>query len=244
MNIYIILVIAIVIIFIAAVIIYNIRNTREEEENSYDVVPNIRSKEYKASIYKNTSIEYKESIKYLYDRLEQLDSIIEQNNRKLNIQSARASSDILQCARNAEKEIERYWKYSKKKADFYYYIGLHYASFTLADKLTEELNGLRKLRGVFTDTINSTQSQIDFLSKKINGKSSTNMARMKREHQELCKKCDALRKARNTCNKQSKICKKRRDAQNRITGKRRDYIGNKFGKKGREWKKRIMSRHH
>ncbi len=244
MNIYTILIIAVIIIFIVAIVRFKIMNTRKTEENSYDVIPNIRSKDYKATIYKNTPIEYKESIKYLYDRLEQLESRIEQNNQKLNVQSVKATSDILQCANEAEKEIERYWKYSKKKADFYYYIGLHYASFTLADKLTEELYGLRKLGGVFTDMINSTQSQIDSLSKKINNKSLTNKAQMKRDHQELCKKCDALRKARNTCNEQSKVCMKRRDAQNRITGRRRDYIGNNFGKKGRDWKRRLLARHH
>ena len=75
---------------------------------------------------------------------------------------------------------------SKRTADFYYYIGLHYTSFTLADKLTEELESLRKIYGMLSDVINKTQSQINGLNGKINGANTVdNIGQVKREHQEL-----------------------------------------------------------
>lgn len=205
---------------------------------------NLHSKEYRIEIYNNTPIEYQDSIKYLYDRLEQLDEVINKCNNSLNAQSARAVGDVLEKASDAERQIRQYWEFNKKKANFYYYIGLHYTSFTLADKLTEELQTLIKVKKMLTTSINSTQTKIDLWKKKIdNPKTAQNIVQVKREHQELCKKCDALRKTRKTCELQIESVKKRRDQQNNITRQRRDYIGTHFGKKGRQWRSRIISKH-
>ena len=70
-----------------------------------------------------------------------------------------------------------------------------------------------------------------------------NIGQVKREHQELCRKCDALRKTRKICAEQMEDCKKCRDRQNVITAQRRDYIGKNFGKKGKQWRNRIMAKH-
>lgn len=207
-------------------------------------VHNLHSKEYQAEIYNDTPAEYQESIRYLYNRLEQIDVIIDRSSKSLNVQSTWAVNDILKKASDAERKINEYWELSKRKADFYYYIGLHYTSFTLADKLTEELETLRKIKGMLTKTIDNTQLQIDLLKKKIdNPKFVQNVVQVKRQHQELCKKCDALRKTRKTCEGQITDVKKRRDKQNDITRQRRDYIGTHFGKKGRQWRSRIMAKH-
>lgn len=204
----------------------------------------MRSKEYKTEIYNNTPSEYQQSIQYLYNRLEQLDKIINENNKNLNIQSTRATDEIIKRAADAERKINEYWESSKRKADFYYYIGLHYASFTLADKLTKELQSLRKIEGILTNTINDTQSRIDALKNKINNaKSVADIVQAKRNHQELCKKCDAFRKTRKMCKGRIIDIQKHRDKQNNITRKRRDYIGTHFRNKGKQWRKRIMSKH-
>ena len=70
-----------------------------------------------------------------------------------------------------------------------------------------------------------------------------NIIQIKKEHQELCKKCDVLRKTRKVCESQINDVKKRRDAQNNITKQRRDYIGTHFGKKGKLWRSRIIAKH-
>ena len=67
--------------------------------------------------------------------------------------------------------------------------------------------------------------------------------KIKKEHQELCRKCDALRKTRKICAEKMEDCKKCRDKQNVITAQRRDYIGKNFGKKGKQWRNRIMAKH-
>ncbi len=205
---------------------------------------NLHSKEYRTEIYKNTPAEYQQSIQYLYNRLEQLDEIIVRNSSSLNAQSNQAVHDVVEAASAAERKISEYWEFNKKKANFYYYIGLHYASFTLADKLTEELDSLREIKKLLTKAINSTQSQINLLSKKVdNPKSTYDIAQIKREHKELCKKCDTLRKTRNICSSQIDDVQKRRDRQNDITRQRREYIGSHFGKKGRQWRSRIIAKH-
>lgn len=241
MNIYkIITVIIIILILFILFIIRFISKRRRKNQNIN--IPNIRSDSYKSTIYNNTPIEYKNALDYLYSRIDHLDSIIKVNEKSLELKSNRAINDVLLQAGDAERKIRQYWENSKKKADFYYFIGLHYASFTLADKLTQELNTLRKINNILSETIYKTQSKIDTLKNEMH--SSRNIAQIKREHQELCKKCDALRKTRKISKEQIKNCSKRRDNQNIITGKRRDYIGTHFGRRGRMWRKRIISKSH
>lgn len=243
MNSYILLGIVGVVFFIIIILIFSIsnRNLKSKRNRNYH---SIRSKEYRTEIYNNTSEEYQKSIRYLYNNLEKLDEVIVRNTRSLNAQSEQAVKDILRRAAEAEKEINQYWELSKRKADFYYYIGLHYASFTLADKLTQELESLRKINGMLSEVINKTQSQIDGLKGKIDDSNAVaNIGQVKREHQELCRKCDALRKTRKICAEQMENCKKCRDKQNEITGQRRDYIGENFGQKGKQWRKCIMAKH-
>lgn len=243
MNSYILLGIVGVVVFIIIILIFNISNRKRKSKRNSNY-HSIRSKEYRTEIYNNIPEEYQQSIRYLYNRLERLDEVIVRNNKSLNAQSEQAVKDILRRAAEAEKEINQYWELSKRKADFYYYIGLHYTSFTLADKLTEELESLRKINGMLSDVINKTQSQINGLKGKINDANTrANIGPVKREHQELCRKCDALRKTRTICAEQMEDCKKRRDRQNVITAHRRDYIGKNFGKKGKQWRNRIMAKH-
>lgn len=223
--------------FIFACIIFRSINKRKRKYN-------LHSEEYKTEIYNNTPAEYQESIRYLYNRLEQLDDIINRNSRALNAQSTQAVNDILKKASDAERKINEHWELNKNKSDFYYYICLHYASFTLADKLTEELEALKKISKMLTTSINNIQGKIDQLKKMIDHPGrSQNITQIKRDHHELCKKCDALRKTRKTCVMQIENVKIRRDKQNDITRQRRDYIGTHFGKKGEIWHKRIIERH-
>ena len=192
MNSYILLGIVGVVFLLIIILIFSISNRKRKSKRNRNY-HSIRSKEYKKEIYNNTPEEYQQSIRYLYNRLEQLDEVMVRNNRSLNAQSEQAVKDILRRAAEAEKEINQYWELSKKKADFYYYIGLHYTSFTLADKLTEELESLRKINGMLSDGINRTQSQINRLKGKIDDANTVaNIGQVKREHQELCRKCDAL----------------------------------------------------
>ena len=72
----------------------------------------------------------------MYTKIEQLDEIIDRSSRSLNVQSTQTVNDVLKNASDAERKISEYWECNKKKANFYY-IGLHYTSFTLADKLTD-----------------------------------------------------------------------------------------------------------
>lgn len=225
------------------IIIFSITNRKRKSKRNRNY-HSIRSKEYRTEIYNNTPEEYRQNIRYLYNRLEKLDEVIVRNNRSLNAQSDQAVKDVLRRATEVEKEINRYWELSKRKADFYYYIGLHYTSFTLADKLTEELESLRKINGMLSDVINKTQSQINGLKGKIDdANTAANIGQVKREHKELCRKCDALRKTRIVCAEQMENCKKCRDKQNAITAQRREYIGKNFGEKGKQWRNRIMAKH-
>ncbi|MDD3362678.1 MAG: hypothetical protein PHW34_13500 [Hespellia sp.] len=231
----------IIVIFIILRIIYHKQNNLQKNNDGYY---HIRSKEYSTEIYNNTPVEHQQSIRKLYGCLEQLDDMIGENNRALNVQVTQSAEMILRKAADAEREITEYWQINKKKADFYYYIGLHYTSFTLADKLTVELVGLKKINVLLSDTIDRIQSQIDGLKKEMdNANEAKNIRKIKREHQELCKKCDALRKTRKLCTNQMKVCRVQRDSQNIITADRREYIGKHFGAKGRQWRSRIMEKH-
>lgn len=234
----------IIAVIIIAIIILVCLVVGSQSGNTTSVPTNIHSREYRADIYNNTPAQYRQNIRHLYESLDTLDTVINRNKTKLNSQATQIAHEVLDKATKAEQEIKKHWELSKQKADFYYYIGLHYTSFTLADRLTEELDALRMYSNALTKMINSTQSQIDILKEKIERGNSSNIAAIKTEHRELCKKCDALRKTREVCNRQKDIIKKQRDNQNLITGQRRDYIGTHFGNKGKQWRSRIMAKHH
>lgn len=233
-----------VIMLIVVIFAIALKNYCKDKKRKESKKSSLNNKDYIAKIYNNTSVEHKENISYLCNKINQLDQIIKNTNEELNLQSFQASYSIAQTAFNAEERIKKYWEYNKRKADFYYYIGLHYTSFMLADKLTEEVNALKKIKHMFDEAINETQNEIDLLKEKINEPTCRkDIPQIKRKHQELCKKCDALRKARNCCKMQIDIVVKQRDDQNDITQKRREYIGKNFGEKGRQWKKRILAKH-
>ena len=107
MNSYILLSIVGVVVFIIIILIFSISNRKRKSKrnSSYH---SIRSKEYRTEIYNNTPEEYQQSIRYLYNRLEQLDEVMARNNRSLNAQSEQAVKDILRRAVEAEKEINQY----------------------------------------------------------------------------------------------------------------------------------------
>lgn len=218
--------------------------SKNGKSTSNDLPTNIRSKQYRTSIYNNTPVQYQNNIRYLYDKLDDLDVVINRNTSRLNNQATQIAQEVLNKANKAEQEIADHWISKKQKADFYFYIGLHYTSFTLADKLTEELDSLRGYVTILSEMIDSTQKQIDIIAANINKGGCGNIASQKREHSELCKKCDALRKTRSACISQRNIVHKRRDEQNIITARRRDYIGIHFGDKGRRWRTGILSKHH
>lgn len=240
MEILIIVVLVILVVVLASKLI-----TGKSKSTPNEIRPsNIHSKEYRKNIYDNTSIQYRENIRHLYERLDSLDAVLRKNNNSLNVQAAHIAHEVLERAKSAEQEIGNHWEKNKQKADFYFYIGLHYTSFTLADRLTEELNALREYLEMLTKLIDSTQSQINLLKVRIEaGGNQYDIGKVKSEHRELCKKCDALRKTRDVCKHQRDLVKQRRDAQNIITGNRRDYIGEHFGTKGRKWRASIMAKH-
>lgn len=235
------IVIAIILIIIIIALTYFFKSRKSTGNNNPPT--NIRSREYRTNIYNNTPAQYQNNIRYLYDKLDTLDAVINKNTSQLNNQATQIAQEVLTKANNAEQDIANYWARKKQKADFYFYIGLHYTSFTLADKLTKELDALKSYVALLTEMINTTQKRIDVLKVNIDKGNSYNIASLKREHSELCKKCDALRKTRNVCISQRDIVRKRRDEQNIITGRRRDYIGTHFGSKGRQWRASIMSKH-
>lgn len=109
MNSYILLGIVGVVFFIIIILIFSISNRkRKSKRNRNRNYHSIRSKEYRTEIYNNTPEEYQQSIRYLYNRLEQLDEVMVRNNRSLNAQSEQAVKDILRRAAEAEKEINQY----------------------------------------------------------------------------------------------------------------------------------------
>ena len=89
MNSYILLGIVGVVVFIIIILIFSISNRKRKSKRNSNH-HSIRSKEYRTEIYNNTPEEYQQSIRCLYNRLEQLDEVMVRNNRSLNAQSEQA----------------------------------------------------------------------------------------------------------------------------------------------------------
>ncbi|MCD8326838.1 MAG: hypothetical protein LUC90_09240 [Lachnospiraceae bacterium] len=233
--------IAVILIILVISYVSSVRAEKKWREANRDIyIPNLRDREYRSSIYNQVTSEYRPIVRQIYDNVDQISGMMNTYNRKLDEQTIRIADEILNKARDSERKIGQRWETNRAKLDFYYYINLHYASFMLADQLYQELKNLREYEHQLTIMINKEQKKIDSLAHQIK---SNNSPELKRKHQECCRKCDALRKTRKSCIEQKNLYAARVHEQNRITAKRRDYIGTHCGKRGKLWRKRILANH-
>ncbi len=174
-----------------------------------------------------------------FDRLDKLLNELERQtlryNTYLSEQKEYAAREFTAKADQAERIISACWSRQQRKQDFYYCIALHYASFTLANKIKQEQLKVKDSFVAVKKKVDSYSKEIERLNKTIPQSRGSNRQEMMQRHSELCKQHKRLCILKNSIGGINSEYHRRLDKQNNETGIRRDYIIENFGTKGKRW---------
>ena len=223
----------IVILVIILLIFIIIKRISGNKNNNYT------SQNYYHEIKNNLSTQEKYLFEQQIQSIEKINKLIDQQSKQLKTVSIETEKEIKRQIQNAENQIENYWL--SKNTGFYYLIALHYQSFLLADAIKKDSLFLQNIYNNINTQISNINSKIKPIQAKIdsNQASSADYITIKQFHivrKDLFSKRDLLNAL--ISEKESLVTE-----QNKRTARRRDYIKNNFGKKGRDWEYRMKLRH-
>lgn len=193
------------------------------------------SPNYKKEVYRAVPT----SLKADFDRLDKLLSELEHQTLRYSTDLSEQKESALRAftakADQAERIISACWSRQQRKQDFYYCIALHYASFTLANKIKQEQLKVKDSFVAVKKKVDSYSEEIEQLNKTIPQNRGPGRQRMMQRHSELCKQHKRLCVLKNNMGRINSEYHKKLDNQNRETGARRDFIIQNFGARGRRW---------
>ncbi len=196
---------------------------------------NFGEQEYKDDIL--NGLPYNDRLDYsnLYHKLNSIKNIIESNKRILDSQKADAIDSIQAKVVDSQICIDNYWKTQKQKKEFYHCIGLHFASFTLADNIKREQESIREAFVKSKIECDRLSSEINKLNKLIEKAHGAYRYELMQQHKNLCSQHKRLSKLKGIFGSRNTQYLNMVKAQNNKTREYRDYIINNFGAKGRQW---------
>lgn len=237
-GVYLILTIIIVTVIIS--IISSKRKHRKNKNNSY-------SSSFGGQSYQNSilnSLPYEDRLDYtnLYNKIDRIQNIINVNKISLDEQKSEAIDSIQAKVTDSQIHIENHWRKLKQKKEFYHCIGLHYASFTLADKIKREQESIREVFVKLKYECDRLSVEIDKLNIKIQNTRGTHRYELMQEHKKLCNQHQRASKLKGVFGSRNTQFLNMVKAQNDRTRQYRDYIINNFGAKGKQWGDRLRKR--
>lgn len=210
---------------------HRVRKRDHEDERSY-----------RNQIISSLSAEDKKDYSFLYERLDNLNSLIENDRRKLTAQKLDISNEINNRIQEAQRKIHSQWMYQEQKKDYYRCIALHYASFILADSIKREQEALRDAYVSAKAECDRLSREIDNIAKAIPSASGERNYYLKMQHKKLCETHHRCSEMKNIFGRRNTEYLELVIKQNNITGQYRDYIIHNCGKRGAEWGKRMQMR--
>ena len=193
------------------------------------------SPNYKKEVYRAIPT----SLKADFDRLDKLLNELEHQTLSYSTDLFEQKESTLHAftakVDQAERIISACWSRQQRKQDFYYCIALHYASFTLANKIKQEQQKVKDSFVAVKKKVDSYSEEIEQQNKTIPQNRGQGRQRMMQQHSELCKQHKRLCVLKNNMGRINSEYHKKLDNQNRETGVRRDYIIQNFGIRGRRW---------
>ena len=150
--------------------------------------------------------------------------------------------DTFKHAEKLSPQIEEYWNNAKYKKDFFYHIGLHYASHLLANSLKEEQ---KKIKNAFVEC-KRKQDNLSYLIEATKRRQEKSHGQYRylisKEIGDLCKQHKNISTWKNYIASLNTRYNNRVTQQNIRTAEYRDYIALHFGKRGQRWKERCHLR--
>lgn len=240
-GIYILLVLTII-VFALFIKIANKSKRKHKASKRSSSTLNFGGQEYKDDILNR--LPYNDRLDYsnLYHKLNSIQNTIESNIRILDSQKANAIDSIQAKVIDSQIYIDNYWKTQKQKKEFYHCIGLHFASFTLADNIKREQQSIREAFVNSKIECDRLSSEIDKLNKLIERAHGAYRYELMQQHKNLCSQHKRLSKLKGIFGSRNTQYLNMVKAQNNKTREYRDYIINNFGAKGRQWGDKLRKR--
>lgn len=179
---------------------------------------------------------------YLYKKLDELNNLINQVDDETAQQKENVREQIDIRIHNAQTEIENNWHIQQRKKEYYRCIGVHYASFTLANSIKREQEKIRDSFVAIKNRCNQYTDEIESLNTRISTNSSAKRYELMQIHQETCAKHKRLSQMKNVLGARNTQYLNLVKTQNKETAQYRDYIIAHFGARGRAWGRRIQKK--
>lgn len=227
-------------IIIVVVIIIIINSNRNHKNNSFS--SRFGGQSYQKNIL--DSLPYEDRLDYtnLYSKIDKIQNIINVSKLALDDQKSEAIDSIQAKVTDSQIHIENHWRKLKQRKDFYHCIGLHYASFTLADKIKREQEIIREVFVKLKNECNGLSDEIEKLNIQIPNARGTRRYELMQEHKMLCSQHQRASKLKGLFGSRNTQFLDMVKAQNDRTREYRDYIINNFGTKGKQWGDRLRKR--
>lgn len=179
---------------------------------------------------------------HLFELLDEINRMASQYQDCLDAQKVEAADSIQQKIKESSAQIEQKWRKLQKNKNFYHCIGLHYASFTLANNIKKEQE---VLRSAFVNAKRESErlgEEIEELNKAIPNARGQRRYEMMQQHQKKCVQHKRVCQMKSIFARRNTEYLDQVKAQNRITKEYRDYIVHNFGRRGAAWGKRLQRR--
>ena len=230
--------IAIIVIIILAVLYIVGKSADKENDNDYGLDDN-RYREY---VYKSVQSDFKPYLQQILNDIDTINSLRNKYDRELNQASYNAMVEIYNRANDIERKIKSYWNSSQFNKDFSFYIGLHYASHLLGNAIKQEQQVIKDTFVQCKTVQKQWSNKIDSLKYKQERTSGHQKSEITQEIVNCCKAHKQVSNLASQIGATNTKYNQRVTQQHIETGKRRDYIAEHFGERGRRWKERLRKR--
>ena len=220
------------------------RRNRRKNNRSNTIYNDLNSPGYRREIINSLPSDSRTNFSNLYNQLDVLQNRINSIENILDEQQFKAIDSIDRKLQESKMKIENYWSYQEKRREFYHCIGLHYASFTLADRMKCEQEKIRDSFVLLKRECDKISKQIASLNSMIASAKGRDRYELMQKHQTACATHKRLSALKSTFGEKNTQYLKKVNAQNIQTAMYRDYIIRNFGDKGRNWGNRILSKRH
>ncbi len=218
------------------------QNRKKYDGRQKDISANFGESGYSDEILRSLPENIRLDYSYLYNRINDLQYLIDKYQSALDSQKIEAENAINRQIVDAQSQIEKKWKDLKRKGDFYHYIYLHYASFTLADNIKREQEVLRSSFVYAKNKCDELGKEIERLNREIPNSHGTKGYELKQRHKQLCEQHKRAAKLKGVFGSRNTQYLNMVKEQNRKTAWYREYIICNCGSRGRAWGNRLKKK--
>lgn len=234
------LIIRILAIAIAALLVF--RRFKRRPSRGKNKIVEWDDTNYESSILEALPEDTRFDYSYLFGTIDEISRIASRCQDCLDAQKLETADSIQRRIKESSAQIEHKWRNLQRGKDFYHYIGLHYASFTLADSIKKEQEVLRSAFVTAKKESERLGAEIEELNKAIPNARGHRRNEMMQQHQKKCAQHKRVCQMKSIFGRRNTEYLDQVKAQNRVTGEYREYIVHNFGRRGYAWGQRLQQR--